>query len=72
MRINFKRVEVHNFLSFADEVFEFDKNTGMNMICGKNNDIPGSKNGTGKCLDPTTTMTINIDDPEILSKFLNM
>ena len=35
-------------MSFADEAFDFDKNSGMNLICGKNNDIPGSKNGVGK------------------------
>ena len=43
MRITFRRVEIHNFMSF-----DFDKNSGMNLICGKNNDIPGSKNGVGK------------------------
>lgn len=48
MRIVFKRVELHNFMSFSDEVFEFDKQTGLNLICGKNNDIPGSRNGVGK------------------------
>lgn len=48
MRLIFKRVEIHNFMSFADEVFDFDKHIGLNLICGKNNDIPGSKNGSGK------------------------
>jgi len=48
MRIIFRRVEIHNFMSFADEVFDFDKNIGMNLICGKNNDVPGSRNGSGK------------------------
>lgn len=48
MRLTFKRIEIHNFMSFADEVFDFDKHNGLNLICGKNNDIPGSKNGTGK------------------------
>ena len=48
MRITFKRIEIHNFMSFVDEVFDFDKNIGMNLICGKNNDIPGSRKGTGK------------------------
>ena len=37
-------------MSFTDEVFDFDKNKGMNLVCGKNNDIPGSKNGCGKSL----------------------
>lgn len=48
MRIVFKKVELHNFMSFSDEVFEFDKQSGLNLICGKNNDIPGSRNGVGK------------------------
>lgn len=48
MRIDFKRLEIHNFMSYADETFDLDKNVGMNLICGKNLDIPGSKNGTGK------------------------
>lgn len=48
MRITFRRIEIHNFMSYADETFDFDKNVGLNLICGKNNDIPGSKNGVGK------------------------
>lgn len=48
MRINFSKIEIHNFMSFADEVFDYSQFKGMNLICGKNNDIPGAKNGTGK------------------------
>lgn len=48
MRINFNKLEIHNFLSFEDEVFDFNDKLGMSLICGKNNDIPGSKNGAGK------------------------
>jgi DNA repair exonuclease SbcCD ATPase subunit len=48
MRIVFKRLEIHNFMSFADEAFDFPQEPGLNLICGKNNDIPGSKNGAGK------------------------
>lgn len=48
MRITFKKIEIHNFMSFADEVFEFDKHKGLNLVCGKNNDILGAKNGVGK------------------------
>lgn len=50
MRIEFKKVEMHNFMSFADEVFSFSSHPGMNLVCGKNNDIPGSSstNGCGK------------------------
>jgi len=51
MRIDFKRIEIHNFKSFADESFDFDKQNGLNLICGKNKDIPGLANGAGKsCL----------------------
>lgn len=48
MRIIFKKIEIHNFKSFDDETFEFDQHEGLNLVCGKNNDIPGSKNATGK------------------------
>lgn len=48
MRINFNKIEIHNFMSFADEVFDYSKYKGMNLVCGKNNDLPGAKNGTGK------------------------
>jgi DNA repair exonuclease SbcCD ATPase subunit len=48
MRINFRRIEIHNFMAYADEVFDFDKHVGLNLICGKNNDVPGSKNGCAK------------------------
>ena len=48
MRINFSKIEIHNFMSFEDEVFDYNEFKGMNLICGKNNDIPGAKNGTGK------------------------
>ena len=50
MRLTFRRIEIHNFLSFSDEVFEFDtaRKQGLTLICGKNNDIPGSKNAAGK------------------------
>ena len=48
MNIKFRKIEIHNFLSYQDEVFEFTKTNGMNLITGKNHDVPGSKNGAGK------------------------
>ena len=48
MRIEFKRIELHNFMSFAEESFDFTQCKGMNLVQGKNNDVPGSKNGCGK------------------------
>lgn len=62
MRLTFKRIEIHNFMSFADDTFDFDQHNGLNLICGKNNDIPGSKNGSGKCLDKNTHITVEIPD----------
>lgn len=48
MRINFKRLDMHSFMSFDDETFDFGETRGMTLVCGKNNDIPNSKNGSGK------------------------
>lgn len=48
MKIIFKKIEILNFKSFENEIFEFDKHNGLNLICGKNCDIPGSKNAAGK------------------------
>lgn len=72
MRIEFKKIEIHNFMSFSDETFDFSENKGMNLICGKNNDIPGhsSTNGCGKCLDPTTNINIEFSDDIIYNDFL--
>jgi len=46
--IVFKRMEIHNFMSYGDEKFDFEKTQGMSLITGKNLDIIGSKNGVGK------------------------
>lgn len=48
MRLTIQRMEISNFLSFAEEQFDFTAHKGLNLVCGKNNDIPTSKNGTGK------------------------
>lgn len=48
MKINFKSVEIHNFLSFKDEIFKFDEFEGINLVCGINKDVKGAKNGCGK------------------------
>lgn len=48
MRINFKRIEIKNFMSFEEEAFDFLSRTGMTLVHGVNNDFPGQKNGTGK------------------------
>lgn len=61
MRITFKKIEIHNFMSYVDETFDFDNIKGLNLVCGKNNDIPGSKNAVGKCLDPETKIQIEVN-----------
>lgn len=48
MKLTFEKISIKNFLSFEDETFNFDELEGMTIIIGKNNDIPGSKNGAGK------------------------
>ena len=48
MRIDFKRIEIRNFMSFAEESLDIASCRGMNLVQGKNNDIPGAKNGCGK------------------------
>lgn len=48
MRIEFKRIEMSNFMSFESEVFDFAAQDGMTLVQGVNNDFPGQKNGAGK------------------------
>lgn len=48
MRINFKQIEIHSFMSFEDQIFDFSNMNGMTLVQGKNNDIPNLKNGSGK------------------------
>ena len=48
MTISFNRIEIHHFMSFDDEIFDFSKQNGMNLVTGKNLDIPEGKNGAGK------------------------
>ena len=48
MNIIFKEIEILNFMSFAEESFDFSANPGINLVCGINNDIPDGRNGAGK------------------------
>lgn len=48
MNLILKTIKVRNFLSFEDEEFDFESNSGLTLITGKNLDVPGSKNGCGK------------------------
>lgn len=49
MRIDFRRLEIHSFMSFEDETFDFDAHPGMTLVRGKNDDLPNNEtNGSGK------------------------
>lgn len=48
MKLEFKTIQIHSFMSFEDEVFDFSSMDGMTLIRGRNNDVPSSLNGSGK------------------------
>lgn len=48
MKLIFNKIDIHNFMSFADETFDFSDYPGLTLVKGKNNDINGSRNGVGK------------------------
>lgn len=48
MKLIFKTIKIHNFMSFGDEEFNFDELTGLTRVKGKNFDIPNQLNGSGK------------------------
>ena len=48
MRCIIKKLEIHNFMSFKDDVIDFTKTPGITSIIGVNNDIPNAANGAGK------------------------
>jgi DNA repair exonuclease SbcCD ATPase subunit len=48
MKLVFRKLEIHNFMSFADETICFDDFSGMTRITGQNFDLPNQKNGAGK------------------------
>ena len=50
MKLRFDRLEMRNFMSYEEESFDFDLDWGLTLVCGKNKDIKGSKNGCGKSL----------------------
>lgn len=47
MNIKFKKIEIHSFMSFSDETFEFSED-GMILIRGNNKDNKNDANGCGK------------------------
>lgn len=48
MKLTFGKLVAINFLSFNHLEFDYDSLDGMTLVTGKNNDIPGAKNGIGK------------------------
>jgi DNA repair exonuclease SbcCD ATPase subunit len=48
MKLIFKKLEIHSFMPFEDEIFEFDKMSGLTLVKGINHDIPDETNGAGK------------------------
>ena len=70
-RVNFKRIEIENFLSVGSETVNIDFKTGLNVITGINHDKEDSKNGVGKstiadalffCLFGTTIRELKKED----------
>ena len=47
-RVNFKRIEIENFLSVGNDTVAIDFKSGLNIITGVNHDKEDSKNGVGK------------------------
>jgi DNA repair exonuclease SbcCD ATPase subunit len=70
-RVDFKNIEIENFLSVGNKTVSIDFNTGLNVITGINLDKTDSKNGVGKttiadalffCLFGTTIRELTKDD----------
>lgn len=68
MKLEFKKLTVSNFMAFENEVFEFDKHIGMNLVCGKNNDLPNTKNGAGKSCLFSALLYVLFGQPQIKLK----
>lgn len=48
MRLDFRKIDIHSFMSFDDESFDFSAHPGLTLVKGVNNDLPREKNGAGK------------------------
>ncbi len=48
MKLNFKKIQIHNFKSFADETLDFHSVNGLVQVIGNNLDLPLAQNGSGK------------------------
>lgn len=72
MKLNFRRLEMRNFMSFEQESFDFGGRPEMVLVRGRNNDLPNETNGSGKCLSPDTVITVETSDPEIEKLLLKL
>ena len=62
MKLRFIKIQFKNINSYGNHWTRIDLDQGDSVaIIGKN--------GGGKCLDPSTKIDIQIDDPEILKQF---
>jgi len=70
-KVDFKRIEIENFLSIGNNTVDVDFQTGLNIITGVNLDKEDSKNGVGKttiadalyfCLFGTTIRELKKED----------
>ena len=49
MKLNFRRLEMRNFMSFEQESFDFGGRPEIVLVRGRNNDLPNNEsNGSGK------------------------
>ena len=48
MKLDFRKIHIHNFMSYIDEEFDLGKKHGLCLICGKNYDVGKACNGSGK------------------------
>lgn len=61
--IELKRLSWRNFLSYGNKITEYEFSKGITRVIGEN--------GKGKCLESSTLINVEIEDPVIKEKFLN-
>jgi DNA repair exonuclease SbcCD ATPase subunit len=48
MNLKIEKLKIKNFMSFKEDVFDFGEYRGLTLVCGKNMDVPASRNAVGK------------------------
>ena len=48
MNLKIEKLKIKNFMSFKEDEFDFGEYRGLTLVCGKNMDVPASKNAVGK------------------------